>query len=166
MFGGRSLNSEPSVAGAMSGTAGSVAQPSSGAGAAASTPAKTTSVIGSDFAIVGEKVTLVCKSTLLVEGEVIGDINGEDVTVGESGMVTGTITARNITMHGALRGALHGDNVTLHKTARVDGDIVQNSLVVAEGAQFDGRVRPPRDATEVQPVLDATAFTHTVAPAA
>lgn len=124
------------------------------------------SVIGSDFAIVGEKVTLVCKSKLLVEGEVIGDINGEDVTVGESGMVTGTITARTITMHGALKGALRGESVTLHKTARVDGDIVQNTLVVAEGAQFDGRVRPPQDANEVKPQLDPAAFVPQIAPAA
>lgn len=163
MFGGRSLNSEPNIAGAMSNPSAGSAQATHAAGAA---PGRATSVIGSDFAILGEKVTLVCKSSLLIEGEVIGDINGDDVTVGENGMVTGTITARNITMHGALKGALRGESVTLHKTARVDGDIVQNTLVVAEGAQFDGRVRPPRDASELQPVLDVTAFAHAIAPAA
>lgn len=144
----------------MSGSSTASAQSSAGSQAGA------TSIIGSDFAIVGERVTLVCKSKLLVEGEVIGDINGEDVTVGESGMVTGTITARTITMHGALKGALRGESVTLHKTARVDGDIVQNTLVVAEGAQFDGRVRPPQDANEVKPQLDPAAFVHQIAPAA
>ncbi|HIE69340.1 MAG TPA: polymer-forming cytoskeletal protein [Planctomycetes bacterium] len=158
VFGGRSLNSDPNNAGAMTGSSTASAQSPSSAGAM--------SVIGSDFAIVGEKVTLVCKSKLLVEGEVIGDINGEDVTVGESGMVTGTITARTITMHGALKGALRGESVTLHKTARVDGDIVQNTLVVAEGAQFDGRVRPPQDANEVKPQLDPAAFVPQIAPAA
>lgn len=160
MFGGRSLSSQPNFADAMSNAPAGPAQSQSNAGAK---PARATSIVGSDFTIIGERVTLVCKSSLLIEGEVIGDINGEDVTVGESGMVTGTITARNITMHGALKGALRGENVTLHETARVDGDIVQNTLVVAEGAQFDGRVRPPRDASELQPVLDAATLVQAAA---
>lgn len=163
MFGGRSHNSDPNIAGAFAGSSGATAQP---APSSAVAPSKATSVIAADFTIVGEKVALVCKSALLIEGEVYGDINGDDVTVGESGMVNGTITARNITMHGALKGALRGENVTLHKTARVDGDIVQNTLVVAEGAQFDGRVRPPQDASELKPILDPAALVHTIAPAA
>ncbi|MBJ6942033.1 polymer-forming cytoskeletal protein, partial [Vibrio cholerae] len=42
----------------------------------------------------------------------------------------------------------------LHNTARINGDIVQKNLIIAEGAQFDGRVRSAKDAGDWQPVLD------------
>ncbi|HYI05326.1 MAG TPA: hypothetical protein VD858_10580, partial [Reyranella sp.] len=39
-------------------------------------PSKAPSVIGADLAIVGQKITLVCQSALIVAGEVSGDIHG------------------------------------------------------------------------------------------
>jgi cytoskeletal protein CcmA (bactofilin family) len=121
------------------------------------TAAKQTSVIGSDLAIVGEKITLVCKSSLVIAGEVSGDIHGDDVTVGQSGKVNGTVSARSITVHGEINGTLRAETVALHQTARISGDIVQKNLVIAEGAQFDGRVRSAQDPSDWQPVLSADA---------
>lgn len=120
---------------------------------------KQVSVIGPDLSIIGQKLTLVCKSTLIITGEIVGDINGSEVTVGDTGKVTGTITARNIAVHGEVRGALRAETVTLQSTARIDGDIVQKNLVIAEGAQFDGRVRAAKDASEFEPQLDVAAIT-------
>jgi cytoskeletal protein CcmA (bactofilin family) len=115
------------------------------------------SVIGPDLAIVGQKITLVCKSALVIAGEVSGDIHGDDVTVGQSGKVTGTVSARTLTIHGEINGTLRAETVALHATARINGDIVQKNLVIAEGAQFDGRVRSAKDPSDWQPVLDADA---------
>jgi cytoskeletal protein CcmA (bactofilin family) len=115
-------------------------------------------VIAPDLTIIGQKITLVCKSTLMITGEVVGDINGDDVTVGETGKVTGTITARSISLHGEVKGALRGETVALHSTARLEGDIVQKNLVIAEGAHFDGRVRGAKDASELRPELDPAAI--------
>jgi cytoskeletal protein CcmA (bactofilin family) len=117
-------------------------------------PAKATSVIGPDLAIVGQKITLVCKTALVIAGEVTGDVHGDDVTVGETGKVTGSVSARNLTIYGAINGQLRGETVALHSTARITGDIVQKHLIIAEGAQFDGRVRSAKDASDWQPVLD------------
>ena len=121
------------------------------------TPSKPASVIGADLAIVGQKITLVCQSALVVAGEVSGDIHGDDVTVGETGKVNGTVSARNLSIHGEINGQLRGETVALYSTARINGDIVQKHLVIAEGAQFDGRVRSAKDASDWQPVLDANA---------
>jgi cytoskeletal protein CcmA (bactofilin family) len=121
------------------------------------TPSKPASVIGSDLAIVGQKITLVCQSALVISGEVSGDIHGDDVTVGESGKVTGTVSARNLSVHGEVNGQLRGETVALYATARITGDIIQKNLVIAEGAQFDGRVRSAKDQSDWQPVLDANA---------
>jgi cytoskeletal protein CcmA (bactofilin family) len=122
-------------------------------------PGKQASVIGPDLTIIGQKIILVCKSTLIVTGEIVGDINGSEVTVGDTGKVTGTITARNIAVHGEVKGALKAETVTLHATAHIDGDIVQKNLVIAEGAQFDGRVRAAKDPSEFEPEFDAARLT-------
>jgi cytoskeletal protein CcmA (bactofilin family) len=122
-------------------------------------PGKQASVIGPDLSIIGQKITLVCKSTLIVTGEIVGNINGSEVTVGDTGKVTGTITARNIAVHGEVKGALRAETVTLHASAHIDGDIVQKNLVIAEGAQFDGRVRAAKDASEFEPEFDVAALT-------
>ena len=46
----------------------------------------------------------------------------------------------------------------LHESAKVDGDIMHQSLSISEGAEFDGRVQRAKDPSELMPVLDAEAF--------
>lgn len=119
------------------------------------------SVIGPDLAIVGQRITLVCKSALIISGDVSGDIHGDDITVSETGKVTGTVIARNLSIHGEVNGQLRGETVALYSTARINGDIVQKNLVIAEGAQFDGRVRKAKEASDWQPTLDLNLHTQT-----
>jgi cytoskeletal protein CcmA (bactofilin family) len=122
--------------------------------AAAHSPAGTASVIGDDLAIVGEKITVVSQSSLHVDGVIQGDINGQEVVIGPNGKVTGTVTANVIKIEGEIQGALKGSSVALMPSARVDGDILHQKLAISEGAQFDGRVRRPKDPSEVTPNLD------------
>lgn len=116
------------------------------------------SIIGSDLVIMGEKITVITKARLLVDGEVRGDINGKEVIVGQSGKVTGTVAANSVEVHGHVYGAVRAQNVTLHSTAHVDGDIYNQVLKISEGAVFDGRVRRAKDASELIPILDPAAF--------
>ena len=137
---GRSHNPEPKFPGSL-GTSPETTppRPPVPAGFVPAPGSRPVSIIGSDLSIVGQKITLVCKSTLMVIGEVYGDINGSEVTVGDTGKVIGTITARSITVHGKVQGRTAGRTVTLHPTAHIDGDIIQKNLVIAEGAKFDGQ---------------------------
>ena len=122
------------------------------------TPSMPASVIGPDLAIVGQKITLVCKSTLMVTGEVSGDIHGDDVTVGETGKVTGTVTRAH---------ALHPRRdqwraARRDRRALCDGAHQRRHRAEEPG---DRRRRPvrrpraqsPRTPSEWQPVLDADA---------
>ena len=112
-----------------------------------------TSVLGQDITISGQQLVLKTKGSLLIAGQIQGDVHGESVTVGETGSVSGTITARTITVQGEVRGALKGSAVILNATSRVDGDIVKQTLAIAEGAQLDGSVRRAKDVSEVTPDL-------------
>ncbi len=115
----------------------------------------TASVIGTDLTILGERITIISKHQLQIDGDVRADVNGREVVIGEEGSVTGTVSAETIEVKGGVRGALRAFSVTLHPSAVVEGDIVHQTLSIAEGAQFDGRVRRSKDASELQPVLDA-----------
>ncbi|MEQ1653372.1 MAG: polymer-forming cytoskeletal protein [Hyphomicrobium sp.] len=116
-------------------------------------PDTPTSVLGQDITISGQQLVLKTRGSLLIAGQIQGDVHGESVTVGETGSVSGTITARTITVQGEVRGALKGSAVILNATSRVDGDIVKQTLSISEGAQFDGSVRRAKDVSEVTPDL-------------
>jgi cytoskeletal protein CcmA (bactofilin family) len=118
----------------------------------------TASVIGTDLTIIGEKITIISQNRLQIDGDVRGDVNGKQVIIGEEGSVIGTVCAEAIEVRGGVRGAIRALAVTLHPTAEVEGDIMHQTLAISEGAQFDGRVRRAKDANELRPVLDVTAF--------
>jgi cytoskeletal protein CcmA (bactofilin family) len=115
------------------------------------------SVIGTDLAIIGEKITIISQNKLQIDGDIRGDVNGRQVVIGEDGSVIGTVSAETIEVRGGVRGAIRGHSVTLLPTAQVEGDITHQTLAIAEGAQFDGRVRRAKDPSEVKPQLDPAA---------
>ena len=116
------------------------------------------SVIGSDLTILGQKITIVTQGTLQVDGDVRGDIHGRLVIIGPGGKVTGTIAAESVEVRGGVNGAIRSRDVTLHPSAHVEGDILQQSLSISEGAHFDGRVRRPKDPSDLNLVLDPGAL--------
>lgn len=117
-----------------------------------------TSVIGTDLTIMGEKITIISQNKVTVDGDVHGDIHGRQVVIGEEGSVVGTVNADSIEVRGGIKGAIRAKTVTLHPTAHVEGDITHQTLSIAEGAQFDGRVRRAKEPSELTPNLDVSAF--------
>jgi len=113
------------------------------------------SLIGRDLSISGEKIHIVSNGRLQVDGEIIGDLTGREVVVGDTGRITGSISADSIDVRGVVDGGIRGSSVSLKQSARVSGDIVHQTLSIAEGAQFDGRVRRAKDNDEVRPDLSA-----------
>lgn len=101
---------------------------------------------------------MVSQSRVKIDGLIEGDINGKEVLIGPKGKVMGTVTANLIQVEGQIQGALKGSSVTLMPSAKVDGDIFHQKLAISEGAEFDGRVRRPQDASELTPNLDANSL--------
>lgn len=67
------------------------------------------------------------------------DIHG-NVLVGETAKITADISAKNISIAGAVRGNVTGKKVQLLRTGRVWGDITSTALSTEEGAFIDGKI--------------------------
>jgi cytoskeletal protein CcmA (bactofilin family) len=120
-------------------------------------PGSGVSVIGNDLTLLGEKITIISRNKLQVDGDVRGNVHGRQVLITAHGSVEGMVCAERIDVEGTVRGSIRAVAVTLRGTARVDGDITHQSLAIFEGAQFDGRVYRA-DAKELIPVLDPEAI--------
>src|SRR5262249_7684760 len=114
------------------------------------------SVISNDLKIIGQgPLKIITRGTLQVDGEVAGDVAGTEIIIGEQGKVAGTIAAERVVVQGTTSGVIRAFSVALEASARVEGDIHHMTLTIAEGAEFDGTCRRPKDASELQPDLDA-----------
>lgn len=98
--------------------------------------------------------TLVSTGNVRLDGTFNGslDIHG-NVLVGETAKIEADITAKNISIAGAVRGNVTGKKVQLLRTGRVWGDIMATALSTEEGAFIDGKIsmvskEDPRPVTE------------------
>jgi cytoskeletal protein CcmA (bactofilin family) len=113
-----------------------------------------TSVIGTDLTILGDRITIISANKLQVDGDVRGNVHGKQVVITEEGSVVGMVCAEAIEVRGGVRGSIRAVTVKLQAGAQVEGDITHQKLTIAEGAEFDGRVKLTKDASELMPVLD------------
>jgi cytoskeletal protein CcmA (bactofilin family) len=117
-----------------------------------------TSVIGTDLTILGDKITIISKNRLQVDGDVRGNVHGKHVLITEEGSVVGMVSAETIEVRGGVRGSIRAVSVKLQASAQVEGDIAHQKLAIAEGAEFDGSIQRKKDAKELMPVLDPEAI--------
>jgi len=75
-----------------------------------------------------------------IDGRVNGEILHEgDLVVGEEGVVEASIKTRNATIAGEVRGNVEASGrVEIVSTGKLLGDIVVTTLIINEGALFDG----------------------------
>ena len=111
------------------------------------------SVIGNDFTIEGQSITIRCQGALRINGNIQADLHSRRLVVGEAANIYGAITAESIQVSGHVQGAIHGSRVLLRSGATVEGDIFAQLLTIEEGASFDGRSRRVNDPSEVAPQL-------------
>ena len=101
----------------------------------AKTP-KAASLIGQDLVIEG---SVSGEGELHLDGVVRGDLRVERLTLGETGHVEGSIQAESVDIRGRVIGSITAKQVRLHGAAHVDGDITHEQLSVETGAFFQGR---------------------------
>ena len=95
-------------------------------------------VLGANCALEG---LLRSEANVRLDGTFDGklEIDG-NVLVGETARINADISARNISIAGAVRGNVSGRKVQLLRTGRVWGDIRATALSTEEGAFIDGKI--------------------------
>jgi cytoskeletal protein CcmA (bactofilin family) len=58
-------------------------------------------------------------------------------------------------VNGRVNGAVRGARVVLHPGAVVDGDVTAKSLLIDDGASFEGRVTRATDPEAITPQVEA-----------
>ena len=87
---------------------------------------------------------LIFRGPVKIEGEAEGEITGDDVMIAQGAVVSARISAGKVTIAGAFNGEVTArERVELMPTARVQCTINTPSLVLNEGAQFDGDCKMP-----------------------
>ncbi len=91
---------------------------------------------------VGTEIKGTVKATggIRIDGRVDGEILHEgDLVVGEEGVVEATIKTRNATIAGEVKGNVEASGrVEIVSTGKLYGDIIVTTLIINEGAVFDG----------------------------
>ncbi len=98
-----------------------------------------TSVIGKSMKLKGN---ISSDEEILIEGKVEGTIKMKhNVVVGKSGKVKADISAREIIIEGEVNGNVHGlVKVEIMPGGILNGDIISEKVVLAEGAKFKGSI--------------------------
>ncbi len=111
------------------------------------------SIIGNNLTMEGDNITIRCQGALQVNGNINAELHCEELTVGETGRVSGAISADDVRVHGRVSGTINGAHVTLYASAEVEGDINSQYLAIERGARFDGRSRRVDEAGSLLPQL-------------
>ena len=86
---------------------------------------------------------LTCEEDLTIEGRLTGNIHLRDATliVAQAALLDATIRAARVVVQGTVKGSISaGQRIELAPSARVTGDLSAIQVVIADGAQFNGRV--------------------------
>ncbi len=105
------------------------------------------SIIGSDIKIAGNIST---PGEIHLDGIIEGDIDCGTLTVGEHGIVTGTVKAESVTLRGTVEGKLKAKTMHLEQTAKVNGDVTYGTMTMEAGVQVDGKLIPMKKRVTAQ----------------
>lgn len=109
------------------------------------------SLLSSDLIITGDIKT---DGEVQIDGRLDGNISAGKVTIGEQGAVNGKIVCAIIQVRGKVTGKIEAMSIELTETANVQADLVQDKLVIANGAFFDGKCA--RKSSAPTPIKAAT----------
>ena len=112
------------------------------------------SVVAKDMTIEG---SLIGEGELHIDGTVRGEVRVSRLTIGESGVIEGTVSAELVEARGTVVSSITAKQIRLFATAHVDGDITHEQLAMETGASFQGRslkFQRPAPARETGPMAE------------
>ena len=100
------------------------------------------SIITRDVIIDG---SVVSRGTLHIEGTVHGDIRAQSCVIDTDGVVEGEVVAENVFVRGRVIGPIRSLHVHLYSGAHVEGDIINQTVSIENGAYVYGSIRRSDD---------------------
>jgi len=117
---------------------------------------------GAEVTIIGQGAklegTVVSAGSLRIDGQVKGQVNADgDVMLSPQSSVEADIRAQNVSVGGNFKGSiLVKGRAEIARGGRVDGNITSKTLVVEEGAIFQGQSIMDQQTQGSQPSAPAT----------
>ncbi len=100
-------------------------------------PARAGSFLGYGTKISGQ---LHFEGSVRIDGNLDGEIDGKEITIGESAVVTAQIIGDSIVVSGKVEGDITAtQRIEIRATAKIIGNITAPRLIIEEGAIFEGR---------------------------
>lgn len=94
--------------------------------------------------IVGEGVTLTgqvdAPGLVKVHGTIEGSLVGDEVRVGATGRIKGSLTGRKVDLEGEVGEKVVAKTLALRATASVHGDVEYETIEIEAGARIDGNL--------------------------
>jgi len=88
---------------------------------------------------------------LMILGSSEGELEGENLTIGEGGWLKGTATIRNMEIVGQFQGtAIVAGHVHLRSTGTIEGTITYSSIEIENGGQISGEMHPAKQSEETE----------------
>lgn len=97
-----------------------------------------TSVIGQDMQLVGD---VSFKGKLRLDGRVKGNVRGDYLIMGESGVVVGDVLVNNFVCSGRVEGNVNVKKLHISASGAIDGKVEATDLTVESGAAISGEVK-------------------------
>jgi cytoskeletal protein CcmA (bactofilin family) len=96
------------------------------------------SILSSGVRIVGKFSS---EGNVRIDGHIEGDVSVTgNLTLGDTSLIKGDISARNITISGKVEGAVFAsEKLILESPSELHGDLTAKILVIQEGASFNGK---------------------------
>ena len=91
-----------------------------------------------------------------LDGRLDGNLTAGKVTIGENGALNGKIVATTVVVRGKVTGKIDASSIELSETANVTADLLQDNLIVANGAFLDGKCSRKSAAPKPIKAKDAT----------
>ncbi len=79
-------------------------------------------------------------SKVVVAGKFSGNVQANEVILEEGSFFDGEINAQILVIEGELKGKVKSYQLTVASSARVDGELMTNSIEVASGAEIAGSI--------------------------
>ncbi|MCG8561396.1 MAG: polymer-forming cytoskeletal protein [Hyphomicrobiales bacterium] len=114
------------------------------------------SFIGEGLRLAGDLRT---EESLQVDGEIEGDVRCSSLVLGAQGRIDGSVVAGDVDVLGQVQGAISGQRVRLRAGAHVEAEIRYQTLVIEQGAAFEGRAQrlPSAEASAQDDAPEASA---------